>query len=278
MPVPGGAAELTPRRPLRGLGARDPCAGRRRGGGRGHPSGTTAGLDMLVRAVAQAGGSADHSGAGRAWAQARPVARGATHTYPPCPAPAAGDAHGATDGNDRALRSACATGPEAHGGDRAATGVTACDMSDPLSSGVPGKMPQATRTAGRSRVTRLFSRATDGVTVEGARGTRARQGSPRVRTGPARRPRRCATPADGRQQRRRNRCPAGYPADGASERLRDGRSPGRSGRGGDLPITSTASPPKCLPRGGKIVLGSPSRGLPRTLATWSTTTLRSSPG
>ena len=36
-------------------------------------------------------------------------------------------------------------------------------MSGPLSSGVPGEMPQATQTAGRSRVTRLFPGATDRV-------------------------------------------------------------------------------------------------------------------
>ena len=36
-------------------------------------------------------------------------------------------------------------------------------MSGPLSSGVPEEMPQATQTAGRSHVTRLFSRATDRV-------------------------------------------------------------------------------------------------------------------
>ena len=36
-------------------------------------------------------------------------------------------------------------------------------MSGSFSSGVPGEMPQATQTAGRFHVTRLFSRATDRV-------------------------------------------------------------------------------------------------------------------
>lgn len=34
-------------------------------------------------------------------------------------------------------------------------------MSGSFSSGVPEEMPQATQTAGRSRVMQLFSRATD---------------------------------------------------------------------------------------------------------------------
>ena len=274
MPVPGGAAELTPRRPLRGLGARDPCAGRRRGGGRGHPSGTTAGLDMLVRAVAQAGGSADHSGAGCAWAQARPVARGATHTYPPCPAPAAGDAHGATDGNDRALRSACATGPEAHGGDR-------CDR---LRHVGPPLLRRPRKDAAGDADRRPLPR--HAALLEGDRrgdgGRRARDPRPTGVTPGAD----WACPT---AEAMRDAC--GWATAEEAEPMPGGVSGGRRIRTpprrevartvrerGDLPITSTASPPKCLPRGGKIALGSPSRGLPRTLATWSTTTLRSSPG
>ena len=209
MPVPGGAVELAPRRPLRGLGARDPCAGRRRGGGRGRPSGTTAGLGTCSCAPSRRPGGLPTTLA--------PGARGHRRDQPPGGARI--HIHHARPRRQE-MRTARPTEMTGHCAPHvrpdlrptAATGVTARDMSGPLSSGVPGKMPQATRTAGCSRVTRLFSRATDGVTAEGARGTRARQGPPRVRTGPARRPRRCATPADGRQQRRRNRCPAGYPA------------------------------------------------------------------
>ena len=53
-------------------------------------------------------------------------------------------------------------------------------MSGSLSSGVSEEMPQATQTAGRSRVTRLFSRATDRVRCAGRREER------RVREAPER--------------------------------------------------------------------------------------------
>ena len=52
---------------------------------------------------------------------------------------------------------------EAHGGDRAAITEVTRDMSGSFSSGVPGEMPEAARTAGRFHVMQLFSRATDRV-------------------------------------------------------------------------------------------------------------------
>ena len=53
-------------------------------------------------------------------------------------------------------------------------------MSGPLSSGVPGEMPQATQTAGRSRATRPLPRATDRV------GCRERRESDEKREAPER--------------------------------------------------------------------------------------------
>ena len=69
----------------------------------------------------------------------------------------------AADGGDWAPHPARAAGPEAHGGDRAATAEAARDMSGSFSSGVSEEMPEATQTAGRFHVMQLFSRATDRV-------------------------------------------------------------------------------------------------------------------
>ena len=66
-----------------------------------------------------------------------------------------------TDGNDRGSVGRMCDQLEAHGGDRAATTEAARDMSGPLSSGVPGEMPQATQTIDRSRATRPLPGATD---------------------------------------------------------------------------------------------------------------------
>ena len=68
-----------------------------------------------------------------------------------------------TDGNDRGSVGRMCGQLEAHGGDRAAITEVTRDMSGSLSSGVSEEMPQATQTAGRFHVMRLFSRATDRV-------------------------------------------------------------------------------------------------------------------
>ena len=117
--------------------------------------------DMLGRAVAQARGSADYSGAGRA-GHRRDQPPGGPHPHTRHARPRRREV--------RTARPTEATGhraPHVRPDPRptAATGRRsprpARDMSGPLSSGVPGEMPQAAQTAGRSRVMRLFSRATD---------------------------------------------------------------------------------------------------------------------
>ena len=85
-----------------------------------------------------------------------------------------------TDGNDRGSVGRMCDQLEAHGGDRAAITEVTRDMSGSFSSGVSEEMPQATQTAGRFHVTRLFSRATDRVRCAGRREER------RVREAPER--------------------------------------------------------------------------------------------
>ena len=116
--------------------------------------------DMLGRAVAQARGSADYSGVRRVGTGETSRSRG--HTYiPAMPGLDGRRCVAVTDGNDRGSVGRMCDQPEAHGGDRAAITEVTRDMSGSFSSGVSEEMPQATQTAGRSRVTRLFSRATD---------------------------------------------------------------------------------------------------------------------
>ena len=90
-------------------------------------------------------------------------------------------------------------------------------MSGPLSSGVPGETPQAARTAGRSHVTRLFSRATDRA------GCRERRESDEGREAPERAK---------RVWLKREEGPAGR-----QREVREGPAPGRShpGCGPGLP-------------------------------------------
>ena len=184
-------------------------------------------------------------------------------------------------------------------------------MSGPLSSGVPGETPQAARTAGRSHVTRLFSRATDRA------GCRERRESDERREAPERTKRvwlkREESPAGRRREVRErlapNRshpgCGPGLPdgrgdarrlrtgdgrggeadarraprLDGAPRRPRyEGGSPGRSGRTGrGSPATSTAGSQTPTSRA-QTRSYSPSRRLPGDFATWSTSQQRSSSG
>ena len=83
----------------------------------------------------------------------------------------------------------------------------------PFSSGVPGKMPQATRTAGRSRVTRPFPGATDRA------GCRERRESDERREAPE-----CTK----RAWLKREESPAGR-----QREAREGPAPGRSHTGCD---------------------------------------------
>ena len=273
MPVPGGAVELAPRRPLRGLGARDPCAGRRRGGGRGRPSGTTAGLGTCSCAPSRRPGVCRPL-----WRRARvgtgETSRpGGTHTYPPCPAPAAGDAHGATDGNDRALRSACATGPEAHGGDR---------RDRPRHVGPP-LLRRPRKDAAGDADRRLLPR--HATLLEGDRrgdgGRRARDPRPTGATPGA--DRACQT-----AEAMRDAC--GWATAEEAEPMPGGVSgwtayPNASETGGrqDGPGEGIFRPPRRQARQNAYLEGanSPMQSIKkaaRALATWSTTTLRSSPG
>ena len=89
----------------------------------GRPSGTTAGPGTCSGARSRRPGGRPTTRAPGASVQARPAGRVATPIHPPCPAPAAGGAHGAAGGSDRAPRPACAAGPEALRRDGAATGV-----------------------------------------------------------------------------------------------------------------------------------------------------------
>ena len=102
VPVP---CEVRPNSHLAALLGDRVLAARVRGRAAGAADGALVGddrgpRDMLGRAVAQARGSADHPGAGRA-GHRRDQPPGGTPTHPPCPAPAAGGAHGAADGGDR---------------------------------------------------------------------------------------------------------------------------------------------------------------------------------
>ena len=116
--------------------------------------------DMLGRAVAQARGSADYSDVRRVGTGETSRSKG--HTYiSTMPGLDGRRCVAVTDGGDWAPRPARAAGPEAHGGDGAATAEAARDVSGPLSCGVPGEMPQAARAAGRSRATRPLPGATD---------------------------------------------------------------------------------------------------------------------
>ena len=118
--------------------------------------------DMLGRAVAQARGSADYSDVRRVGIDETSRSKG--HTYISTMLDLDGRRCVAvTDGNDRGSVGRMCGQLEAHGGDRAAITEVTRDMSGSFSSGVSEEMPQATQTAGRSRVTRLFSRATDRV-------------------------------------------------------------------------------------------------------------------
>ena len=107
-------------------------------------------------------------------------------------------------------------------------------MSGSFSSGVPGEMPQAAQTAGRSRVTRLFPGATDRV-------RRAeRRESDEKREAPGRTkyvwPEREGSPAGRRREVREGTCAQQEPPQGR-EGLPDGRGDARrlrlrDGRGG----------------------------------------------
>ena len=157
--------------------------------------------DMLGRAVAQARGSADYSGAGRVGIDETSRAKG--HTYISTMPGLDGRRRVAvTDGNDRGSVGRMCDQLEAHGGDRAATAEAARDMSGSFSSGVPGEMPQAARTAGRSRATRPLPGATDRA------GCRERRESDEKREAPERTkyvwPEREESPA-GRQREVRER-------------------------------------------------------------------------
>ena len=103
-------------------------------------------------------------------------------------------------------------------------------MSGPLSSGVPGETPQAARTAGRSHVTRLFSRATDRA------GCRERRESDERREAPERTKRvwlkREESPA-GRRREVRERLAPNRSHPGCGPGLPDGRGDARRLRTGD---------------------------------------------
>ena len=118
--------------------------------------------DMLGRAVAQARGSADYSGAGRVGIDETSRSRG--HTYISTMLDLDGRRCVAvTDGNDRGSVGRMCDQLEAHGGDRAAITEVTRDMSGSFSSGVSEEMPEATQTIDRFHVMQLFSRATDRV-------------------------------------------------------------------------------------------------------------------
>ena len=134
VPVPW---EVRPNSHLAALLGDRALAARVRGSRR--PSGTTAGPGTCSGARSRRPGGRPITRTPGASAQARPAARRATPTHPPCPAPAAGGAHGAADGGDWAPRPARAAGPEAHGRDRAAIAEVTRDMSGSLSPASRGR-------------------------------------------------------------------------------------------------------------------------------------------
>ena len=180
---------------------------------------------MLGRAVAQARGPADHPGAGRVGTGE--TSRPGLHPHTRHARPRRQEV--------RTARPTEATGhraPHVRPDLRptAATAEAARDMSGSLSSGVPGKMPQATQAAGRSRVTRLFSRATDRA------GCRERRESDEGREAPGRTkrvwPEREESPAGRQREVREGLAPNGS-RPGCGPGLPDGRGDARRLRTGD---------------------------------------------
>ena len=100
---------------------------------------------------------------------------------------------------------------------------------------------------------RRARRGDSGRCARGSHPTGATSGRP----GPARRPRRCATPADGRRQGRRGRCPTGCPAGRrAPTSSRRGGSPGRSGRREGIPGYLGGRPADAYPEGANSLIQS----------------------
>ena len=271
----------------RALAAR--ARGRAAGAADGAPVGGDRGpRDMLGRAVAQARGSADHPGAGRVGHRrdqppggphphtrhARPRRREVRAARPteatghrapnvrPDPRPTAatgrrsprspvtcrapllrrprGDAAGGTDRRPLPRHAALLEGdgsrqvPRAQGVRREARGARARQARVAEARGEPG-----------------------GATAGGAREARTQQEPPRVRPRPARRPRRRATPADGRRQGRRGRCPTGCPAGRrAPTSSRRGGSPRRSGRREGIPGYLSGRPADAYPEGANSLIQS----------------------
>ncbi len=175
--------------------------------------------DMLGRAVAQARGSATTRAPGARGTGETSRSRG--HTYIPAML-GPGGGRCARRGRRRRPGTAPRTCDRTRGPRRRQGGTGRRPL--PRHAAPPGgdgsrRVPRARGVRREARGARAHqarvARARGepgGATAGGARGTCARQGPPRVRSGPARRPRRCATSTTARRRRRRSPCSTGSPA------------------------------------------------------------------
>ena len=124
---------------------------------------------MLRRAVREARGSADRSGATRVGIDDTARRRG--HDYVPAMAGLDGRRVVAvTEGRDRGAVARLCDRLEGRGGDRARVAEAARDMSEACSLGVAAEMPGAAQTAGRFHVMQPLSKGVDRVRCRERRG------------------------------------------------------------------------------------------------------------